>query len=253
MTDDNRTKNEIIKENSRLLRGTIAEGLADVVTGAISEDDSQLTKFHGTYLQDDRDVRPERAKKMLEKAYSFMIRVRLPGGVTTEAMAGARRHRRHLRQSHAAPDDAPDVPVSRRHQVEHEAHDAGDQRRAAGHARRLRRRQPQRSRRRQSVPVEGARRRHELAVEVSEHLLPQTGAYHEIWLDGEQVIDQSARPRRKRSRSTAPTTCRANSRSSSPSRRRTTSTFSHTTSASSPSSRTASSSATTSPSAAAWA
>ena len=83
MTDDNRAKNEIIKENSRLLRGTIAEGLADVVTGAISEDDSQLTKFHGTYLQDDRDVRPERAKKKLEKAYSFMIRVRLPGGVTT--------------------------------------------------------------------------------------------------------------------------------------------------------------------------
>ena len=85
MTDDNRTKNEIIKESSRLLRGTIAEGLADVVTGAISEDDSQLTKFHGTYLQDDRDVRPERAKKMLEKAYSFMIRVRLPGGVTTRS------------------------------------------------------------------------------------------------------------------------------------------------------------------------
>ncbi len=83
MTEDKRAKNEIIKENSHLLRGTIAEGLADVSTGAISEDDSQLTKFHGTYLQDDRDVRPERAKKKLEKAYSFMIRVRLPGGVTT--------------------------------------------------------------------------------------------------------------------------------------------------------------------------
>ena len=135
MTDDNRAKNEIIKENSRLLRGSIAEGLADVVTGAISEDDQQLTKFHGTYLQDDRDVRPERAKKKLEKAYSFMIRVRLPGGVTTskqwlalDAIAGT--YANHtLRLTTRA-----DVPVPWRHQVEHEAHDAGDQRRAARHA-----------------------------------------------------------------------------------------------------------------------
>ena len=82
---DRRSRNEIIKESSRQLRGTIAEGLADVSTGAISEDDGQLTKFHGTYLQDDRDLRPERAKKKLEKAYSFMIRLRVPGGLVTPA------------------------------------------------------------------------------------------------------------------------------------------------------------------------
>ena len=82
---DKRSRNETIKESSRQLRGTIAEGLADVSTGAISEDDGQLTKFHGTYLQDDRDLRPERAKKKLEKAYSFMIRLRVPGGVVTSA------------------------------------------------------------------------------------------------------------------------------------------------------------------------
>ena len=63
MTDDKRSKNEFIKESSRQLRGTIAEGLADVSTGAISEDDSQLTKFHGTYLQDDRDVRAASAPR----------------------------------------------------------------------------------------------------------------------------------------------------------------------------------------------
>ena len=83
MATDKRSKNELIKEKSHLLRGTIAEGLADVATGAISEDDAQLTKFHGTYMQDDRDLRHERAKKKLEKAYSFMIRLRLPAGVTT--------------------------------------------------------------------------------------------------------------------------------------------------------------------------
>ena len=78
-----RTKNEHVKEASRQLRGTIRQGLDEVSTGAIADDDQMLVRFHGTYLQDDRDVRHERAKKMLEKAYSFMIRVRLPGGVTT--------------------------------------------------------------------------------------------------------------------------------------------------------------------------
>ena len=79
------SRNEGIKEASRYLRGTIAEGLGRAITGAISEDDAQLTKFHGTYLQDDRDLRPERRKKKLEQAYSFMVRVRVPGGVCTPA------------------------------------------------------------------------------------------------------------------------------------------------------------------------
>lgn len=73
--------NETIKTNSRFLRGTLKEGLAEVATGAISDDDQQLIKFHGIYLQDDRDLRPERAKRKLDKAYSFMARLRVPGGV----------------------------------------------------------------------------------------------------------------------------------------------------------------------------
>ncbi len=73
--------NETIKTNSRFLRGTLEEGLAAVATGGISEDDQQLIKFHGIYLQDDRDLRAERAKRKLDKAYSFMARLRVPGGV----------------------------------------------------------------------------------------------------------------------------------------------------------------------------
>jgi sulfite reductase (NADPH) hemoprotein beta-component len=73
--------NETIKTNSRFLRGTLEEGFADIATGAISEDDQQLIKFHGIYLQDDRDLRPERAKRKLDKAYAFMARLRVPGGV----------------------------------------------------------------------------------------------------------------------------------------------------------------------------
>ncbi|PGH07028.1 sulfite reductase (NADPH) hemoprotein, beta-component [Blastomyces parvus] len=75
--------NEDIKIQSNYLRGTIAEGLLDESTGAISASDQQLTKFHGTYMQDDRDVRDERKAQGLEPAYSFMIRCRLPGGVAT--------------------------------------------------------------------------------------------------------------------------------------------------------------------------
>jgi sulfite reductase (NADPH) hemoprotein beta-component len=79
------SRNETIKAASRGLRGTIAEGLDDAVTGALAEDDTQLTKFHGIYQQDDRDLRAERMKTRMEKAFSFMARLRVPGGVLTPA------------------------------------------------------------------------------------------------------------------------------------------------------------------------
>ena len=75
--------NEGIKERSNFLRGTILESLSDESTGSISADDAQLTKFHGTYMQDDRDLRASLIKEKKEKAFSFMIRVRVPGGVCT--------------------------------------------------------------------------------------------------------------------------------------------------------------------------
>jgi len=83
----NETKNlsatERIKQKSDGLRGTLKEGLRDELTGAISEDDQALVKFHGMYLQDDRDRREERAEKKLERLYSFMVRLRVPGGFFT--------------------------------------------------------------------------------------------------------------------------------------------------------------------------
>src|ERR1035441_9854834 len=84
MTDE-LSRNEHIKEASAYLRGTLAEGLRGGLTGAIVEDDQQLVKFHGMYLQDDRDLRAERGRKKMEKAFSFMIRVRIPGGVLSPA------------------------------------------------------------------------------------------------------------------------------------------------------------------------
>src|SRR5258707_4804074 len=79
------SRNERIKEASDYLRGTLAEGLRREITGAITEDDAQLVKFHGMYLQDDRDLRPERTRKKMGKAFAFMIRVRVPGGGLTGA------------------------------------------------------------------------------------------------------------------------------------------------------------------------
>src|SRR3954468_4608270 len=74
---------ELIKKASRGLRGSLVESLADPLTGAIRESDTQLIKFHGSYMQDDRDIRAEREHQKLEPAYSFMIRTRLPGGVVS--------------------------------------------------------------------------------------------------------------------------------------------------------------------------
>ncbi len=74
---------EKIKTASDGLRGTLQESLTDAITGAIREDDQALIKFHGMYQQDDRDRRDERTEKKLEWLYSFMIRLRLPGGLMT--------------------------------------------------------------------------------------------------------------------------------------------------------------------------
>src|SRR5215207_7707101 len=83
MSEKNLSPIEKIKVESDGLRGTIVQSLHNEITGAISEDDQALIKFHGMYQQDDRDRRDERAEKKLERLYSFMIRLRLPGGFLT--------------------------------------------------------------------------------------------------------------------------------------------------------------------------
>jgi len=189
---DNRAKNEIIKENSNLLRGGIAEGLGNVVTGALEDDDTVLLKFHGSYMQDDRDIRAERSKKKLEKAYSFMIRLRIPGGLvtakqwaalddiaTTYANGTLRITTRETFQYHG-------IIKSNLRTTMQAIHAAClDSLAACGDVNRnvLSTANPYLS------PVH--RQAYELAKGLSEHLLPKTGAYHEIWLDGEKVSDES--------------------------------------------------------------
>ena len=191
---ETRSKNEIIKENSRLLRGGIADGLSHVETGAIAEDDTQLLKFHGSYMQDDRDVRGERAKKKLEKAFSFMIRLRLPGGVVTpdqwlklDDIAGTYANgplrlttratfqyhgviKSNLRRTMQAINAACIDTIAACGDVNRNVMSAANPFLSKPH-----------------------KQAETLAKAVSEHLLPRTGAYHEIWLDDEKVVESGGK------------------------------------------------------------
>ena len=179
---------ERIKRDSRLLRGTLIESLADPLTGAIREDDTVLVKFHGSYQQDDRDIREERRRQKLEPAYSFMIRTRLPGGVCTPAQwlaldDIARRYAngtlrittRQAFQFHGV--------IKTELKATMAAINASliDTIAACGDVNRnvLASANPVESRVHADV--------FEWAKRLSEHLLPRTRAYHEIWLDGEKV------------------------------------------------------------------
>ena len=194
MTDktDKRARNEFLKEESHFLRGTIADGLAHVETGAISDDDTQLIKFHGSYMQDDRDVRGERSKKKLEKAFSFMIRLRLPGGLVSpeqwlklDHIAGAYSNG-SLRLTTRATFQYHGVIKSNLRRTMQAINDAClDTIAACGDVNR-------------NVmcvanpffsPAHAAAG--EFARKVSDHLLPRTSAYHEIWIEGDKVEDMS--------------------------------------------------------------
>ena len=180
--------NEKLKADSNLLRGTLKQSLADAHTGSLREDDQVLLKFHGSYQQDDRDLREERRQQKLEPDYSFMIRTRLPGGVATPqqwlqldaiatryATGGLRLTTRQAFQFHGV--------IKRELKATLAAINASliDTIAACGDVNRnvLSAANPLLS------PVHGVV--YEQAKALSAHFLPKTRAYYEIWLDEEQV------------------------------------------------------------------
>jgi sulfite reductase (NADPH) hemoprotein beta-component len=188
MSEKKLSANEGIKTRSNYLRGTIAEGLTDLSTGSMSEDDQQLLKFHGTYQQDDRDLRPDRRKHRLEKAYSFMIRIRVPGGVATPhqwietdrmaeqfANGTIKLTTRQAFQFHGI------IKTNLKRTIKEINQCAMDTVAACGDVNRnvMCNPNPYLS----SVHAEVLK----AAQDISTHLTPQTRAYHEIWLDGEKI------------------------------------------------------------------
>lgn len=181
---------EDIKRRSNYLRGTLAETLEDRITGSIPDDDNRLMKFHGSYMQDDRDLRNERQKQKLEPAYQFMLRVRAAGGVVTPgqwlmmdriaqkyANGTIRLTTRQSFQLHGV------LKWNMKKTIQ-EVNDAllstlaacGDVNRNV-----MCNPNPYQSEIHGEV--------YEWAGRLSEHLNPRTRAYHEIWLDGEKVLD----------------------------------------------------------------
>ncbi len=188
MSDTKLSKNESIKIESDYLRGTIMEGLADESSGAVSKTDEQLLKFHGTYQQDDRDVRIERKRAKLEKAFSFMIRVRVPGGVSTTAqwlemdrMASAYGNENFKLTTRQAYQLHGIIKKDLKQTIQEINACAMDTIAACGDVNRNVMCHPN--------PALSAIHAQtlQIAQELSSHLTPSTAAYHEIWLDGEKV------------------------------------------------------------------
>ena len=182
---------EKIKKESDGLRGTIVQSLQNEITGAISEDDQALIKFHGMYQQDDRDRREERAEKKLERLYSFMIRLRLPGGfltpqqwIATHDIAGENTTgvikitTRQTIQLHGLLKSRikPTIQAFNEAKLNSIA-TCGDINRnvlCSSH--------PKQS------PIHAEI--FEYSKKISDMLLPKTRAYYEIWLDEEKIIDK---------------------------------------------------------------
>ncbi len=187
--------NELIKANSRYLRGTLKQSVADAATGALSADDAQISKFHGFYEQDDRDQRVERQSQFLEPYYSFMLRARLPGGVCTPKQWLAidavgrelgngtiRLTTRQTFQYHGILKRNLKPLIQRINQAMIDSiGGCGDVNRNV-----LCNANPEHSALHAEV--------YQWAQRISEHLLPKTRAYHEIWLDGEPVAGGESEP-----------------------------------------------------------
>ena len=181
-------KNEGLKVESNFLRGTILEGLADESTGAISDADTQLTKFHGIYQQDDRDLRRERRKAKQEKAFSFMIRVRVPGGVCSskqwlemDGLASAYANEtiklttRQAFQFHGV------LKGNLKQTIKEINETLLDTLAACGDVNRNVMCNPNPYQSHVHAEVQ------KVTEAISDHLSPRTSAYHEIWLDKEKI------------------------------------------------------------------
>lgn len=179
-----RVEVERIKDASNYLRGTLVKSLQDPLTGALAEDDTQLSKYHGIYQQDDRDLRDERRRQKLEPHYQFLVRIRVPGGVCTPSQwlevdriantwcnHSIRLTTRQAYQLHGI------VKRDLKKTIAEINAALLDTIAACGDVNRNVMCNPNPYQSRLHAEV------YEYARRISEHLTPRTTAYHEIWLD----------------------------------------------------------------------
>ena len=189
MSEQKLSDNERLKAESNFLRGTIALDLQNDLTGGFTGDNFQLIRLHGMYQQDDRDIRAERAQQKLEPLHNVMLRARMPGGIITpeqwlgidafahdHTMYGSiRLTTRQTFQFHGVlkPKIKLMHQTLNKYGIDSIA-TAGDVNRNVLCT---------------SNPVESElhQEAYEWAKKISEHLLPKTRAYAEIWLDGEKL------------------------------------------------------------------
>jgi sulfite reductase (ferredoxin) len=178
---------EALKAASHFLRYPLVEELA-APGNQVDDDAYQILKFHGSYQQDDRDQRNVRRKAGEEYAFGFMIRLRLPGGDVHPGLWNAlddlagQFGRSTLRLTTRQSIQLHFVPKAELRTVIRTVHDhlastlgaCGDVNRNVMAA---------------PLPLADARYAavRDTARAISEHLLPRTRAYAELWLDGEEV------------------------------------------------------------------
>jgi sulfite reductase (NADPH) hemoprotein beta-component len=187
-------ENETIKARSNYLRGTLRQSMADELTDALSAEDAQISKFHGFYQQDHRDLRKDRREAYMEPDFGFMLRARLPGGVCTPAQwlaidgigrelanGSLRLTTRQSFQYHGIlKRNLPSIIRGINKVMIDSIGGCGDVNRNVLC---------------NPNPIESPLHRevYEWAKRISEHLLPHTRAYHELWIDGEQITDKPDR------------------------------------------------------------
>ncbi|MGL5397004.1 MAG: assimilatory sulfite reductase (NADPH) hemoprotein subunit [Shewanella sp.] len=199
MSEQKLALNEYLKTDSDYLRGTIKEGLDSSVTGSFSDGDQQLIKFHGFYQQDDRDLRNERKEQKLEPLYSFMLRARVPGGVCTpkqwlgvDEIASTLTSSNSIRLTTRQTFQYHGIPKRNlKTIIQGLDREALDSIAACGDVNRNVMCNPN--------PVESKlhAQAYEVAKKLSDHLLPHTRAYAEIWLDEEKLLtteDETVEP-----------------------------------------------------------
>lgn len=181
--------NERLKAESNFLRGTILEDLENPLTGGFTGDNFQLIRFHGMYEQDDRDIRAERLEQKLEPLKFMLLRCRLPGGIIKpyqwiEIDKFAREHTYYqsIRLTNRQTFQYHGVPKGKLQPMHRLLHSLGlDSIATAADM--------NRNVLCTSNPVESALHQqvYEFAKQISEHLLPRSRGYFDVWIDGKKV------------------------------------------------------------------